>query len=231
VSQGLVYHAVPLGQANEGLDLLGAGLGVEVEGQPEPVRLPPRPGFLAGREELLTEVGTQLAAGDDPGPQTVALCGLGGAGKTSMAVEYAYRHLGEVGMVWQFAAEDATVLTAGFSELAARLDARGTADARDPVASVHAVLAGFATPWLLIEAAIPDGTTLPRTWPTCAALLPQVQAALDLTSGGMVRIAQYLGASGSYPAARDLFQVIAGAHVEDDAYGPEHPDTLASLYR
>ncbi len=38
----------------------------------------------------------------------------------------------------------------GFGELAAQLGARGLADARDPVASVHAVLARFPAPWLLI---------------------------------------------------------------------------------
>jgi hypothetical protein len=42
------------------------------------------------------------------------------------------------------------VLAAGFGELAAQLGVRGPADARDPVASVHAVLATFAAPWLLI---------------------------------------------------------------------------------
>ena len=62
----------------------------------------------------------------------------------------------------------------------------------------------------------------------CAALLPHAQAVLDLTSDGMWQIARYLGYSGSYPAARDLFQLIADAHREDDAYGPEHPDTLAA---
>ena len=80
----------------------------------------------------------------------------------------------------------------------------------------------------LIEAAIPADTELPGTWPACAALLPHAQAALDLTSDGMWRIAQYLGNSGSYSAARDLFQLIADAHREDNAYGAEHPDTLAA---
>ena len=63
----------------------------------------------------------------------------------------------------------------------------------------------------LIEAAIPGDTELPETWPVCAALLPHAQAVLDLTSDGMARIAQYLGYSGSYAAARDLFQRIADA--------------------
>ena len=106
--------------------------------------------MLAGREELLTQLGARLSGGDDPVPRTVVLCGLGGAGKTSVAVEYAHRHLAEVGVAWQFAAADATVLAAGFAELAAQLGARGLADARDPVASVHAVLARFPAPWLLV---------------------------------------------------------------------------------
>jgi hypothetical protein len=116
----------------------------------QPVRLAPRPPVLAGREELLAALDARLAAGDGPRPRMVALCGLGGAGKTSVAVEYAHRRLDQVGVAWQFAAEDAMVLAAGFAELAAQLGARGLADTRDPVASVHAVLARFPAPWLLI---------------------------------------------------------------------------------
>ena len=426
------------------------------------MRLAPRPSVLAGREALLTELDALLSAGDGRAPRIVALCGLGGAGKTSVAVEYAHRHLAEVGVAWQFAAEDATVLAAGFGELAAQLGARGLADVRDPVASVHAVLAGFPAPWLLlfdnaedlaavaaflppagpgrvlitsqnphwpgpavdvpvlapdvaagflisrtgdpdrtaardlagmlgglplaleqaaayiqatgmtlagylslfrdraadllargqaaghpasvaatlglalsrlgdeappaagllqllaclapepvplalllagaqvagelapgvaatagpllgdrvaagdaiaalrryslaspagdglvlvhrlvqavslarvsadvagqwkqaaaslVQAAVPADTTVPATWPACAVLLPHARAVLHLTSDGTWRIAQYLGYSGSYPAARDLFQLIADAHSDDEAYGPEHPDTLAA---
>ena len=86
----------------------------------KPVRLLPRPTFLVGREELLAELDARLISGDDLWPQIVALSGLGGAGKTSVAVEYAHRHLGEVGVAWQLSAEDATVLAAGFTDLAAR---------------------------------------------------------------------------------------------------------------
>ena len=72
-----------------------AGSGPEVPRKP--VRLAPQPALLAGREELLAELGTRLAGGGDPGPRMVALCGLGGAGKTSVALTYAHRHLAEVG--------------------------------------------------------------------------------------------------------------------------------------
>ena len=86
----------------------------------------------------------------------VALCGLGGAGKTSVAVEYAHRHLAEVGVAWQFPAEDPAVLAAGFGELAAQLGARDVLDTRDPVASVHGVLAAFPAGWLLVFDNAPD---------------------------------------------------------------------------
>ena len=426
------------------------------------MRLAPRPAVLAGREALLAAVDARLSAGDGRSPRTAALYGLGGAGKTSVAVEYAYRHLAEVGVAWQLAAENATVLAAGFGELAAQLGARGLADTRDPVASVHAVLARFSAPWLLIfdnaadltsvaaflppagpgrvlitsqnpdwpgtavdvpvldpdaaagflisrtgdpdpqsardladvlgglplaleqaaayaraagmtlagylslfrgraadllargqaaghpasvaatlglalsrvgdeaapaagllqllaclapepvpvalllsdaqvagelapgvaatagpllddpvaagdaiaelrryslvtpardglvlvhrlvqavtqgrvtgdeadrwkqaaaalvQAAVPADTTVPAAWSACAVLLPHARAVLDLASHGTRQIAEYLGSSGSYPAARDLSQSITDAYSHDDAYGPEHPDTLTA---
>jgi hypothetical protein len=430
------------------------------------VWLPPRPVLLAGREGLLADVDARLTAEPATGTRVVALYGLGGAGKTSVAVEYAHRHLAEVGLAWQFPAGDTAVLLAEFARLAAQLGAREVVDTRDPVASVHGVLAAFPTGWLLvfdnapdrgsvapfvppagpgrvlitsrnqiwplgqalevrvldpqvaaeflvnrtgdpdgqaalelagelgglplaleqaaayvqatgdtlagylalfqhrraemltrgeptgydktvastwalafdrlqhtapgavgllrllafcapeaiplrlllqprpglagrlgdevapalvplledplaagdaitalrryslvtpadggsvsvhrlvqavaadqmaaelagewrqaaaalIEAAIPDDAQLPEAWPACAALLPQAQAALDLTRDGMWQIARYLGHSGSYPAARDLFQLIVDAHTEDGAYGAEHLRTLTARH-
>lgn len=113
------------------------------------LRLAPRPALLAGREELLAELGVRLAGSEGVGPRVVALCGLGGAGKTSVALECAHRHLAELGLAWQFPAEDPSVV-AGFGELAAQLGAPELFDARDPVASVHGVLAAYRTEWLLV---------------------------------------------------------------------------------
>ena len=428
------------------------------------LRLAPRPMFLAGREELLAELNARLS-GDVGGPRVVALCGLGGAGKTSVAIEYAHRHLAEVGVCWQFPAEDPAVLAAEFGVLAAQLGAREVVDLRDPVASVHAVLARAEDGWLvvfdnvpdrasvqpfvppagpgrvlvttqnqlwppgqaldvpvldpevaadflanrtgdpdraaalelaaelgglplaleqaaaymqatettlawyllmfrdrqadllargqaaghpadvaatlglalsrladeapaaaglvrllaflapepvplalllagkratgelspevqaavgtllgdavaardaiaalrryslvipageglvlvhrlvraitraqlsedttgpweqaaaaLVDAGVPADAELPAAWPVCALLLPHSRAVLDLTGGSMWQIARYLGYSGSYPAARDLFELIADAHKESDAHGPEDPATLTARY-
>ena len=113
--------------------------------------------YLAGREGLLEELDARLAATEgETGPQVVALYGLGGAGKTSVALEYAHRHLADVKVAWQFPAEDRSVLAAGFSELAAQLGARDMLDARDPVASVHGVLAAYRGDWLIVFDNAPD---------------------------------------------------------------------------
>jgi hypothetical protein len=117
------------------------------------LRLAPRPLFLAGREELLAELDARLTGDDGTVPRVVALCGLGGAGKTSVAVEYAHRQLGEVKVAWQFPSEDPPVLAAGFGELATQV---GAGDGGDPVAAVHGVLAASAAPWLLVFDNAPD---------------------------------------------------------------------------
>ena len=114
------------------------------------VRLAPRPVFLAGREELLAGLDARLA-GRGAGPGVVVLCGMGGAGKTSVAVEYAYRQAAGLGVVWQLAGEDPAGLAAGFAELAARLGAEGG----DAVGRVHAVLAR-RDDWLLVLDNVPD---------------------------------------------------------------------------
>ncbi len=126
------------------------------------LRLAPRPVFLAGREELLAELDARLGGDDAVGPRVVALCGLGGAGKTSMAVEYAHRHLAEAGVAWQLPAEDPTVLAAGYGELAAQL---GAAEGRDPVAAVHGVLADSPARWLLVFDNAPDRASVARFIP------------------------------------------------------------------
>ena len=114
------------------------------------VRLAPRPAYLAGREELLTTVHKRLTGSGMQWPRTVVLCGLGGVGKTSVAVEYAHRHLDEYGLVWQFAAEETTTLSAGFAELARLLIGANELFAIDPVIQVHGALAARDDEWLLI---------------------------------------------------------------------------------
>jgi hypothetical protein len=114
---------------------------------------------------LLAHLDARLSAGNGAGPRVVALCGMGGAGKTSVALEYAHRHLAGFDVVWQFQAEDPAVLEAGFSDLAVQLGARVLLDVGDPVAQVHAVMAARPRSWLLIFDNAPGPAALQRVLP------------------------------------------------------------------
>ena len=131
-----------------GVVFVADDLGAVMPGKP--VRLPPRPVSLAGRDDLLADLDIRLTRGNGAGPQIVALHGPAGGGKASVAVEYAHRHLGEVEVAWRFPAENATVLAAGFTDLAGQLGIGGAAEGGDPVASVHSALAEYPAGWLLI---------------------------------------------------------------------------------
>jgi hypothetical protein len=133
---------------------LSTGVQAELAKQPagpvsgaQVVQLAPRPPFLAGREDLLIELAARLARDDGQEPRVVALHGLAGAGKTSVALAYAHAQPADASITWQFAAEDSAVLAAGFGELAAALGVREGAGG--PVAAVHQVLAEAAW-WLLV---------------------------------------------------------------------------------
>lgn len=130
-----------------------------------PVSLPLRPPMLADREGLLVELHSLLTSGNQP--RVVVLAGMGGVGKTSLATEYAHRHLdlAEVGVAWQVPADDAVSLSAGLAELAAQIGGQEVGDARDPVASVHAMLAAYPAEWLLVFDNAPDPGSVRRFLP------------------------------------------------------------------
>ena len=126
----------------------------------QPVRLDPRPGRVAGRELLLSDLQARLAGAGAGKVGMVALCGRGGVGKTTAALEYAHRHLQDYHLVWFFHAEQATDLLAQFHELAQLLDAE---DSGNPVAAVHAVLGVYPGRWLLVFDNVKDHTAA-RSW-------------------------------------------------------------------
>ena len=134
-------------------------------GKGKPVRIGPRPVFLVGREALLTGLEEGLYETSGVGLRVVTLSGLGGAGKTSVAVEFAHRHLDRNAVVWQFAAEEATNLKAQFGELAALLRAAGSDDTGDPVAQVHSILATIPGQWLLVFDNAQDEVSLQNVLP------------------------------------------------------------------
>ncbi|MDP2896514.1 MAG: FxSxx-COOH system tetratricopeptide repeat protein [bacterium] len=106
---------------------------------------------FTGRKELLAALRRALVS-KQPTALTQAISGLGGVGKTQLAVEYAYRHAADYDVVWWIRAEEPAALAADLAALAGPLNLPQK-DATDQRVIIHAVRswldAGQAR-WLLI---------------------------------------------------------------------------------
>lgn len=112
-----------------------------------PVRLARRPDVLAGREGLLGRLDACCPGRRAAGGGAVR-AGRGGQDQRGGGVRAPAPGRGR--LAWQVAAEESAVLAAGLAELAAQLGDREVLDPRDPVASLHAVLAAMPGSWLLV---------------------------------------------------------------------------------
>ena len=78
---------------------------------------------FTGRSDELAELRASLNAGETAAlVQPRAIHGLGGIGKTQLAVEYAYRHGKDYDYVWWIRSEDPVTLVNDYASLAAELD-------------------------------------------------------------------------------------------------------------
>ncbi|GAA2397612.1 hypothetical protein GCM10010191_00340 [Actinomadura vinacea] len=80
-------------------------------------RIPPRNKNFTGREELLGQLRDGIA-GQVTAVVPHALHGLGGVGKTQMAVEYAYRFRSEYDVVWWIPADQPVLVRSSLASLA-----------------------------------------------------------------------------------------------------------------
>ncbi|HET8641611.1 MAG TPA: FxSxx-COOH system tetratricopeptide repeat protein, partial [Pseudonocardiaceae bacterium] len=132
-----------------------------------PGRLPPiwnvpnRNPFFIGREAELDQLAGYLSA-----PGTAAAVagreGIGGVGKSELAVEYAWRHAGEYRMVWWMDAGHQAGAEANLAELAALLDV--PASGGTLVAALRAEL-DRRSDWLLIVDNVHDRDRLDAVLP------------------------------------------------------------------
>ena len=72
---------------------------------------------FTGREDILSTVEHNFSAEDTAVP-IQAFTGLGGVGKTQIALEYAYRHANEYDLIWWMRTEDEAGLAADYLDLA-----------------------------------------------------------------------------------------------------------------
>ncbi|MCX7840919.1 MAG: FxSxx-COOH system tetratricopeptide repeat protein, partial [Anaerolineae bacterium] len=136
---------------------------------------------FTGRDDLFAQLRAALL-GDHAGrpygaialtqPQT--LHGLGGVGKTQLAVEYAYRYASEYDIVWWIRAESPMLIATDLALLAAPLQLPER-DERDQNIVVQAVLRALAQRerWLLIFDNAEDARDV-------RAFLPQERGAIEL---------------------------------------------------
>jgi tetratricopeptide (TPR) repeat protein len=84
--------------------------------------LPPRNRTFTGRDELLNRLRSQLTGGTGPVAVVAgALYGLGGVGKTQLALEYAHRYGADYDVIWWIPSENPLTIPAMLARLGRRL--------------------------------------------------------------------------------------------------------------
>lgn len=109
---------------------------------------------FTGREDLVAQLGSVLGQGgqEQSGPPAQAIHGLGGVGKTQLAVEFAYRHAAEYDTVWWLRAGDPVTLASDYAGLAGalRLPEAASVDQPGAIAAVRRWLEREGRRWLLV---------------------------------------------------------------------------------
>jgi tetratricopeptide (TPR) repeat protein len=130
--------------------------------------VPPRNPNFTGRTELLDRLGKRLTAGGTTAVLPSALHGMGGIGKTQMAVEYIYQHLPDYDIIWWIQATQQAQIRAGLTELAQRLRLPGSSEANTAVPAVREALR-LGRPfrrWLLVFDSAESPETVRPFFPT-----------------------------------------------------------------
>jgi hypothetical protein len=119
--------------------------------------VPPRNPNFTGREDLLRQLHERLEPGAMTAVLPQALHGLGGVGKSQLAVEYAYRHREDFDIIWWVPAELTVQIQSSLAELGQRLEMGVSSEVNVAVGVVLDALKGSArggrqipSNWLLV---------------------------------------------------------------------------------
>ncbi|WSG19542.1 FxSxx-COOH system tetratricopeptide repeat protein [Nonomuraea sp. NBC_01738] len=135
--------------------------------EPTPVwNVPQRNPSFTGRETMLEDLHERLQAGTTA-VLPEALHGLGGVGKSQIAIEYCYRHQNDYDLIWWIPSERLTIVRQAFVDLAAQLEL----NVQEPTVAVPAVKEALRlgrpyANWLLVFDNAEDVEEIRRFFPT-----------------------------------------------------------------
>jgi len=115
--------------------------------------VPPRNPHFTGREELLAELHEQLREVRETAVLPQALRGMGGVGKSQLAIEYVHRYSRVYNLVWWISAEQTAQILTALTDLAQRLKLEASTEANVAVPAVREALSTGRTGyenWLLV---------------------------------------------------------------------------------
>ncbi|CCC14292.1 unnamed protein product [Sordaria macrospora k-hell] len=140
-----------------------------------------------GRQDIFTMIDDVLLFGyqedqaaDPVQPRSFAICGMGGMGKTELAVEYAYSRKDKFQAIFWLSADEASILASNFAQIAKKLGLEDENDESDLAASREVVMDWLARPlkkmpgpetpanlatWLIIFDNVDDIHVISEFWP------------------------------------------------------------------
>src|SRR3954471_22245566 len=83
---------------------------------------------FTGRDQVF-EMLARALDGNDPATRRQVLHGVGGVGKTQVALEYAHQHREEYDLVWWFPAQDESALAVAYARMVRTLGGNPAVDA------------------------------------------------------------------------------------------------------
>src|SRR5437762_7598282 len=135
----------------------------------------PRNPNFTGRDRLLESL-DQSPTSQDPAKRVQAVYGMGGVGKSHLALEYAYRHRDEYATVWWVPSEDPATASLHLAKLANRLGIRTPGELTPEVIreALHRELSS-RNDWLLVFDNAPGPDDI-------APLMPERTGSILITS-------------------------------------------------
>ena len=134
--------------------------------------VPQRNQEFTGRDELLARLHQELGAVRETAVLPEALHGMGGVGKSQLAIEYVHRHSSEYDLVWWVPAEQNGQILSSLTSLAQRLGLDVSPEANSAVPAVKEALSTGKTGyenWLLIFDNAEDPADVRQFFPTGGA--------------------------------------------------------------